>query len=161
MAKRNQLEVGQQWAQSSRRNHHISKHFFYDMVTILSVEPYEKTYRGQYEKASKGNGVLISRTTRQWGEERTFHEIVQLSELFMIWPEFEIAREAQKIVEKEQEQAQKNRELWEKEVYYPALREFQDAIKSTTGRYISEYDRVGKLPLEVLQAITEALKVSA
>lgn len=166
MAKRNQLEVGQQWAFSSSRGHDISKYLDYKMATIVSVEPHDQSrYSSRISKASGGNGVLVSITTNYSGEEWTRQEVIQLSELFMLWSEFVPAMEAEKIRQKAAWEAREIREAeqakFHSEVYAPALREFQNAIKATTGEYVSQYDRISALPLEVLQAITNALKVNA
>lgn len=166
MAKRNQLEVGQQWAFSSKRGHNISKYGNYDMATIVSVEPHDQSrYSSRISKASSGNGVLVSITYRYQGIESIRQEVIQLSELFMLWSEFVPAMEAEKIRQKAAWEARKVREAEQEkfraEVYAPALREFQDAIKATTGEYVSQFDRISGLPIEVLQAITNALKVNA
>lgn len=166
MAKRNQLEVGQQWAFSSSRGHNISKHGNYDMATIVSVEPYEKhRYTSRINKVSSGNGVLVSITYRYQGIESTRQDVIQLSELFMLWSEFVPAMEAEKIRQKAAWEARQVREAEQRqfntEVYAPALREFLDAIQTINGQYVGSYNRIDQLPLEVLQAITNALKVNA
>lgn len=166
MAKRNQLEVGQQWAFSSSRGHDISKYLDYKMATIVSLEPHEQArHSGRINKTIGGNGVLVSITSTHAGEEWTRQEVIQLSELFMVWSEFVPAMEAEKIRQKAAWEARQVREAeqakFHSEVYAPALMEFQNAIKATTGKYVSQYDRISGLPIEVLQAITNALKVNA
>lgn len=164
MAKRNQLEVGQQWAYSNKRNHDISRTWSFGMVTIKAVEPYEKSYNG-VRPTERGNGVLVEINEMVYGEARTRTGIIQLSNLFMLWEEFVPAQqEAQKKAEQEAE-ARKVREeeqhKFNKEVYYPALNDFRDAIEAATGKRIFSYSRINELPIEVLQAITNTLKVNA
>lgn len=166
MAKRNQLEVGQQWAFSSSRGHDISKYGLYDMATIVSVEPHEQArYSSRISKVSGGNGVLVSIIYRYQGIESIRQKVIQLSELFMLWSEFVPAMEAEKIRQKAAWEARQVREAEQRkfnaEVYAPALREFLDAIQTINGQYVGSYKRIDQLPIEVLQAITNALKVNA
>lgn len=164
MAKRNQLEVGQQWAYSNKRNHDISRTSDFGMATIKAVEPYEKSWNGA-RATERGNGVLVEINEMFCGKASTRTVIIQLSNLFMTWEEFVPAMEAEKIRQKAAWEAREVREAEQRkfnaEVYSPALQEFQDAIEATTGKYVSQFDRISALPIEVLQAITNALKVNA
>ena len=164
MAKRNQLEVGQQWAYSNKRNHNISRTYDFQMATIKSVQPYEKSYSGN-RPTDSGLGVLVEITTMYQGEEIKREKVIQLSNLFMMWSEFVPAMEAEKIRQKAEKEAREVREAeqrkFKSEVYEPAFFEFQNAIKATTGEHVSSYSRISELPVEVLQAITNAMKVGA
>lgn len=164
MAKRNQLEVGQQWAFSYKRNHDINRTWDFQMATIKAVEPYEKSYNG-VRPTERGNGVLVEINEMVYGEARTRTGIIQLSNLFMTWEEFVPAKEEAEKKAKQEAEARKVREEEQRkfnaEVLAPALREFEDAIKATTGKFVSRYDSIKELPIEVLQAITNALKVNA
>ena len=164
MAKRNQLKVGQQWAYSNKRNHDISRTWGFGMVTIKAVEPYEKSYNG-VRPTERGNGVLVEINEMVYGEARTRTGIIQLSNLFMLWSEFVPAMEAEKIRQEAAQEARVVREAEQRkfnsEVYLPALREFQDVIQAINGKYVGSHKRIDELPIEVLQAITNALKVNA
>lgn len=164
MAKRNQLEVGQQWAYSNKRNHDISHTSDFGMATIKAVEPYEKFWNGA-RATERGNGVLVEINEMFCGKASTRTVIIQLSNLFMLWSEFVPAMEAEKIRQKAAWEARQVREAEQRqfntEVYAPALREFLDAIQAINGKYVGSHNRIDQLPIEVLQAITNALKVNA
>jgi hypothetical protein len=155
MAKRIELAVGQEWAFNRSRGASIGDYGF-QKVVIASVGHYEKgTYKSY--KVEKGNGVLVK-------TESGYEKVVQLSQLFKQWSEFQVEKaeyEAQRkiwIAEAAIERAK--REKFEAEVYRPALEEFRSVVKEYSGEYVSEYDRVNQLPIEVLQAIVQAIKIN-
>lgn len=49
------------------------------------------------------------------------------------------------------------RQKYFREVYRPAIDEMLKEMRRVSGSYISEYDKVGSLPLSVAQVVTEAL----
>jgi hypothetical protein len=154
MAKRIELAIGQEWAFIRTRGAEIGDYGFHKVV-IASVEHYEKgTY--QSRKVSKGQGVLVK-------TDGGYEKVVQLSQLFKPWAEFEVEKaeyEAQRKIWLAKAAIEKaEREKFDAEVYRPALQEFQSVINQYSGKYVSEWDRVGQLPIEVLQAIVQAIKV--
>ena len=157
MAKRSQIEVGQEWAYQRSRQHEHTAWGGYEKVIIVAVEPYEKGYSKNYQ-VKKGNGVLVKVGS---GYER----VVQLSQLWKPWAEYEIGQAEYKaqweITQKKAAIAKAEREKFHQEVFQPAYREFKKVIEAVTGRYVSDYTRVEELPIEVIQAITEALKEKA
>jgi hypothetical protein len=153
MAKRIEIAIGQEWAFNRSRGAEIDDYGF-QKVTIASVEHYQKgTY--QSYKVSKGQGVLV---TTDGGYEK----VVQLSQLFKPWAEFVVEKaeytEQRKIWLAKAAIEKAEREKFDAEVYRPALHEFHAVIKEYSGEYVSEYDRVNQLPIEVLQAIVRAIK---
>lgn len=157
MAKRSQLAVGQEWAYQRGRNHEHTAWGGHEKAVIVAVEPYEKGYSKNYQ-VQKGNGVLIKVGS---GYER----VVQLSQLWKPWAEYEVGQVEYKakyeIAQKKAAIAKAEREKFQQEVFQPAYREFKKVIEAVTGRYVSDYTRVEELPIEVIQAITEALKEKA
>lgn len=159
MAKRSQIEVGQEWAYQRSRDHYIGN-YGYQKAVIVAVEPYEQRTYGGIRKTSKGQGVLVELVG--WNEQK-FQKVVQLSQLWKLWGEFEVERaayDAAKVISDAQNAIIKaEREKFNAEVYQPALREFQKIAQEVSGKYVSGYDRIDQLPIEVLQAIINALKV--
>lgn len=159
MAKRSQLQVGQEWAYSNKRQHEYSAwtHNHYK-ATIVAIEPYKKSYGGKIWKTAKGNGVLVE----VQGYNGKFQKVLQLSQLWIPWAEYEVGLVEYKAeLEIAQAQARVERakqQKFEQEIYAPALREFQKAIQQISGKYVGDYERVGQLPIEVLQAVTQLAK---
>ena len=155
MAKRIELAIGQEWAFNRSRGAEIGDYGF-QKVTIASVEHYEKGYHA-VRKVSKGQGVLVT-------TEGGYEKVVQLSQLFKQWSEFAVEKaeyEAQRKIWLAKAAIEKaEREKFDVEVYRPALHEFHAVIKEYSGKHVSEYDRVNQLPIEVLQAIVQAIKVN-
>ena len=158
MAKRSQIEVGQEWAYQRSRQHEHTAWGGHEKVIIVAVEPYEKGYSKNYQ-VKKGNGVLVKVGS---GYER----VVQLSQLWKPWAEYEVAQaeyEIQyKISEEKAKIAKAEREKFQQEVYKPALREFLKAIEPfSNGKYVSGWTRIEELPVEVLQAVAQLAKEKA
>ena len=95
-----------------------------------------------------------------------YERVVQLSQLWKPWAEYEVAQaeyQAQwKITQAKAEVIKAEKEKFKQEVFNPALRELFQAIKPLAGgTYISGWTRFEELPIEVIQGITEALKEKA
>jgi hypothetical protein len=167
MAKRSQLEVGQEWAYHRERQHGHKFYGGYNKVVIESVEPHEQSsYSGRISKSGSGLGVLVSIHEQWQGEPRVREKVVQLSQLWKPWAEYEIAQaefEVQyKINEEKAKVAKAEKEKFQQEVYKPALREFLNAIEPfSNGKYVSGWSRIEELPVEVLQAVSKAIQEKA
>ena len=167
MAKRSQIAVGQEWAYNRSRSHYIGN-YGYEKVVIEAIEPHEQgRWNGEIRKVGSGLGVLIKVGTR-WGNqtETTWtKKVVQLSQLFIPWAEYEVQRaeyEAQrKIANEKAAIAKAEKEKFQQEVYQPAYKEFIQAVEAISGQRLSGYTEVRELPIEVIQAITEAIKEKA
>ena len=158
MAKRSQIEVGQEWAYQRSRQHEHTAWGGHEKVIIVAVEPYDKGYSKNYQ-VKKGNGVLVKVGS---GYER----VVQLSQLWKPWAEYEVAQaefEVQyKISQEKAKIAKAEREKFNQEVYQPALKEFLKAIEPFSGgKYVSGWTRIEELPVEVLQAVAQLAKEKA
>lgn len=167
MAKRSQLAVGQEWAYHRERKHEHKFYGGYYKVVIESVEPHEQSrYGGRISKTGSGLGVLVSVHERYHGEPRVYQKVVQLSQLWKPWAEYQVAQaeyEVQyKISEEKAKIAKAEREKFQQEVYQPALREFLKAIEPFSGgKYVSGWTRIEELPVEVLQAVAQLAKEKA
>ena len=168
MAKRSQLAVGQEWACGRSRNHYIGN-YGYEKVIIEAVEPYQQgKWHGRINQTSSGLGVLV-KVGHRWGNqtETTWtSKVVQLSQLFIPWAEYEVQRAeyeaAEKIRQAKAKVEKAKREKFQQQVYQPALNELLQAIKPFAGEtYVSGWTRIEELPIEVIQAITEGLKEKA
>jgi hypothetical protein len=153
MAKRNQLVKGQEWAYQRSRSHYIGDWF--TKVIIEEVEPYEKGYNGP-RKSGSGSGVWIKSA-----EARYVPSVIQLSQLFIPWSEYEVQRaeyEAKKKIS-DAESAIRNaeRKKYQEEVFAPAVKEFQRVVQDGTGKWVSSWD-VEKFPIEVIQFVIESAK---
>ena len=161
MAKRSQLEVGQEWAYQRSRQHEYTPWGGYEKAVIVAVEPYEKGYSKNYQ-VQKGNGVLIKIVS---GYKSGYEQVVQLSQLWKPWAEYEIGQAEYKaqweITQKKVAIAKAEKQKFQEEVFQPAYKEFKKVIQAVTGKYVSDYTRVEELPIEVIQAITEGLKEKA
>lgn len=166
MAKRSQLAVGQEWAYHKERQHEHKFYGGYYKVVIESVEPYEQSrYSGRISKSS-GLGVLVSVHEKWQGEPRVTQKVVQLSQLWKPWAEYEVAQaefEVQyRINEEKAKIAKAEREKFQQEVYQPALREFLKTIKPFAGeKYVSGWTKIEELPIEVLQGIVKLAQEKA
>lgn len=166
MAKRSQIAVGQEWAYGRSRSHYIGQ--YYEKVTIEAVEPYEANrWGGGIRKTTSGLGVLV-KIGHRWGSqtETTYtSKVVQLSQLFIPWAEYEVQKaeyEAQrKIASEKAAIAKAEREKFQQEIYQPAYKEFIEAVEAISGKRLSGYTEVRELPIEVIKAITEAIKEKA
>jgi len=159
MAKRSQLAVGQEWAYQRGRSHEYSPWGAHRKATIVAVEPYEAGYSKNY-KTTKGNGVLVTIG------EGPYQQVVQLSQLWQPWAEYEVGQAEYKvqyeISEKKRQVALAKQKEFEREVYQPALSQLLKAIEPFAGEsYVSGWTRIEELPIEVIQAITEAIKEKA
>jgi hypothetical protein len=155
--KRTELVVGAELAYQ-RRTSAADSTYGIEKAVVLAVEPHEKGYRGREARpVSNGNGVLVSISTRFLGRPDVRTEVVQLSTLVGDFAAEMARREAAEAADRtrrEQWEAQKNAHHAE---FDPALRAMMTQIESTTGKYVSDYTELRKLPLEVVQAITAAL----
>ena len=158
MAKRSQIAVGQEWAYQRCRQHEYTPWGAYKKAIIVAVEPYERGYSKNYQ-TQKGNGVLVK-------FESGHEQVVQLSQLWKPWAEYEIGQAEYKaqweISQAKAKIAKAERQKFQEEVYFPALRQFIQTIKPFAGNsYVSGSIRIEELPVEVLVAVTEALKEKA
>ena len=98
----------------------------------------------------------------RWNDEK-YQKVVQLSQLWKLWSEFQVERaeyDAAKVISDAAAKiARAEREKFNEEVYQPALREFREVLQQISGKYVSNYDRVEQLPIEVLQAVVKAIRV--
>ena len=166
MAKRSQIAVGQEWAYHRSRQHQHSPWGGYEKAVIVAVEPYEQSkYRGEIFKRATGNGVKVEIQTHWAGKPQTITKVVQLSQLWKPWAEYEVAQAEYvaewKIAQAKAEVAKAERQKFQEEVYQPALKEFINAVEAISGRRLSTYTEIKELPIEVIQAITEAIKEKA
>ena len=167
MAKRSQLEVGQEWAYHRERKHEHIAYGGYYKVVIESVEPHESsTYGGSVRKVKSGLGVLVSVHEKWQGEIRVHQKVVQLSQLWKPWAEYQVAQaeyEVQyKISQEKSKVAQAEREKFKQEVYNPAFREFIKVIAELSGgKYVSGWTRLEELPIEVLQGVAKLAQEKA
>ncbi len=163
MAKRSEIAVGQEWAYGRTRSHQISG--WYTKVTIVAVEPAKQWRYGQIAKTGSGLGVHVQVHERFQGEPRVIEKVVQLSQLFMPWAEYEVQKaeytEARKVAEEKAKIAKAEREKFQEEVFRPAFKEFVQAVEAISGKKIYGYETVEKLPIEVIKAVTEAIKEKA
>jgi len=156
MAKRSELQAGQEWAYSRTREHNFFR--FHEKVVILSTEPYEQShwsYSSEPRKTSKGSGVLV-----KLGNLET---VVQLSTLWMPWFDYVIDKaEHDKQWQATMEAnaiARAEARKFQKEIYQPALRELQQAMEGAGLDGISAfYDMESSFKLETIQFLTEAIK---
>lgn len=168
MAKRSQIAVGQEWAYKKSRSHYIG-YSGYEKVTIEAIEPHEQSkYRGEIFQRSTGNGVKVKYEVQWYGEteSRSISKVVQLSQLFIPWAEYEVQRAeyeaAEKIRTAKAKVEKAKREKFQQEVFNPALSQLLKAIKPFAGEeYVSGWTRLEELPIEVIQAVTEAIKEKA
>lgn len=166
MAKRSQIAVGQEWAYRRSRQHGHEAWGAYEKAVIVAVEPYEQSkYRGEFFQRATGNGVKVEIQTHWAGKRQTITKVVQLSQLWKPWAEYEVGQAEYKvqyeIAQKKAAIAKAERQEFQQKVYQPALKEFKKVIEAVTGKYVSDYTRVEELPIEVIQAITEAVKEKA
>ncbi len=166
MAQRSQLVVGQEWAYQRGRNHEHTAWGGHEKAVIVAVEPYEQSkYRGEIFQRATGNGVKVEIQTYWAGNPQKITKVVQLSQLWKPWAEYEVGQVEYKaqyeIAQKKAAIAKAEREKFQREVYQPAYREFKKVLEAVTGKYVSDYTRVEELPIEVIQAITEAIKEKA
>jgi len=166
MAKRNQLVVGQEWAYNRSRSHYIGN-YGYEKVVIEAVEPHEQWRYGEIAQRGTGLGVKVKVAVRYGYETelRWISKVVQLSQLFIPWAEYEVQRaeyEAQqKIAQNKAAIAKAERQEFQEKVYQPAYKEFIEAVEAISGHRLSGYTEVRELPIEVLKAITELAKEKA
>ena len=165
MAKRSQLAVGQEWAYQRSRSHQHSAWGSHYKVVIESVEPHEQNRFGIHKRSS-GLGVLVSVHEKYQGEPRVFQKVVQLSQLWKPWAEYEVEHAEYKaqyqIAQEEAKVAKAKREKFQEEVYRPALKEFLKAIEPFSGgKYIGSWTKIEELPVEVLQAVAQLAKEKA
>ena len=167
MAKRSQLVVGEAWAYKRGRQHEHSAYSNYEKVIIESVEPYKASrYGGNIRQTGEGLGVLVSIHSKYQGKPTIQKAVVQLSQLWKPWAEYEVAQaefEVQyQINQVKAKIAKAEREKFQKEVYQPALKEFVKLIEPLApNKYISGWTRIEELPVEVLQALTKAIQEKA
>jgi hypothetical protein len=94
-----------------------------------------------------------------------YEQVVQLSQLWKPWAEYEVAQAEYKvqyeIAQKKAAIAKAERQEFQQKVYQPALKEFQKTIEAVTGKYVGDWTRIEELPIEVIKAITEAVKEKA
>ena len=159
MAKRGQLAVGQEWAYQRSRTHEYQSWGGHNKVTIVAVEPYEKSYGGKNWQTQKGNGVLV-RTAQG------YENVVQLSQLWKPWAEYEVGQAEYKVQweinQAKAKVAKAEREKFQREVYEPALKEFVKAIAPyAPNKYISGWTKIEELPVEALQALTKVIQEKA
>lgn len=164
MAKRSELEVGQEWAYAGSRNHRYGER--YKKVKILSVEPYRASRYGKYPEglALGGQGVLVEITEHAYGGgTRQEQRVYQLSQLWQPWSDYEVGKaewdKQEAIRRAKKEQAEAEAERFREEQYLPAYGAFIKAVEQATGKRLNSWDRVGEMPIEVLRVVTEALKV--
>jgi hypothetical protein len=167
MAKRSQLEVGQEWAYHRERKHgHIAYGGYYKVV-IESVEPHEQNrYGGGVRKSNSGLGVLVSVHEKWQGEIRINQKVVQLSQLWKPWAEYEVAQAEYlvqyKISQEKAKVAKAEGEKYKQEVYNPAYKEFIKLIAELSGgKYVSGWTRIEELPIEVLQGVVKLAQEKA
>jgi hypothetical protein len=167
MAKRSQLVVGQEWAYSNKRQHEHKFYGGYYKVVIESLEPYKASrYGGNIRQTGEGLGVLVSVHEQYQGQPRVYQKVVQLSQLWKPWAEYEVAQaeyEVQyRISEEKAKIAKAEREKFKQEVYAPAYKEFIKVIEQVSGgKYVSGYTRIEELPIEVLQGIVKLAQEKA
>lgn len=163
MAKRSELKVGQEWAYGRTRSHYIGG--YYEKVTIAAVEPAKQWRYGEIAKTGSGLGVHVQVHETFQGEPRIREKVVQLSQLFIPWAEYETQKAEykvqQEIAQRKAAIAKAEREEFQQKVYQPAFKEFVQAVEAISGKRIYGYETVEKLPIEVIQAITEAVKEKA
>lgn len=163
MAKRSELKVGQEWAYGRTRSHFIGG--WYQKVTIAAVEPAKQWRYGEIAKTGSGLGVHVQVHETFQGEPRIREKVVQLSQLFIPWAEYETQKAEyvaqRKVAEEKAKIAKAEREKFQEEIYRPAFKEFVQAVEAISGQRIYGYETVEKLPIEVIQAITEAVKEKA
>ena len=167
MAKRSQLAVGQEWAYGRGRQHEHSAWGSHYKVVIESVEPFKASrYGGNIRQTGEGLGVLVSVHEKYQGETRVSQKVVQLSQLWKPWAEYEVEHAEYKVQyeinQAKAKVAKAEREKFQQEVYQPALKEFFKVIKPFAGeKYISGYTRIEELPIEVLQGIVKLAQEKA
>lgn len=166
MAKRSQLAVGQEWAYSNKRQHQHSAWGGHYKATIESVEPYKANrYGSNIRPSGEGLGVLVSVEERWQGEIRKTQKVIQLSQLWKPWAEYEIGQAEYKaqweIAQAEAKVARAEREKYHEEVFKPAFHEFIRAIEQVSGVKVWGGQELKELPVEVLQAVTKAIQEKA
>ena len=167
MAKRSQLAVGQEWAYSNKRQHEHKFYGGYYKVVIESLEPYKASrYGGNIRQTGEGLGVLVSVHEKWQGEPRVTQKVVQLSQLWKPWAEYEVGQAEYKVQweinQAKAKVAKAEREKFQQEVYEPALKEFVKAIAPyAPNKYISGWTRIEELPVEALQALTKVIQEKA
>lgn len=166
MAKRSQLAVGQEWAYSNKRQHQHSAWGGHYKVTIESVEPYKANrYGSNIRPSGEGLGVLVSIEERWQGEIRKTKKVIQLSQLWKPWAEYQIEHAEYKgqweISQEKAKIAKAEREKYQEEVFKPAFHEFIRAIEQVSGVKVWGGQELKELPIEVLQAVTKAIQEKA
>ena len=168
MAKRTELTVGQIWAYNRSRQVHIGDYGF-EKVEIMAVEPYKYVRGIGYRTTTSGQGVLVKREFKQWGETRITQEVIQLSQLHMVWDKYEVERakyESQKSIDElNAKNAKAEKEKYLETIYNPALAELRKTIKDATGKDFTDYIKDARyayswevLPIEVINFLNSAIE---
>ena len=176
MAKRKDLEVGQEWAWTSTRDHRYA-----DKVIVIDTAPHEESTHWRKEntihKVAHGKGVLVQQTVRtEERQEREDGEVVWaygtkevqrvalLQHLVMPWAEYVKEEEAKAKANARRNEYEDQQRQYKREIHDPAVAELLKVllkvakeVKPNTWQ-INDYGRIRELDTEVIKHLTEILQ---
>lgn len=114
----------------------------------------ETQLKTEYERTYRTNKVLVQLADGREEWIQLSHIRGEFKSCIGLIFEHTHENEGQKRAEKH---AKHLRQKYYREVYAPARNKMLQEMCRVSGNYVSEYDRVGGLPLSVVQAINEAL----
>jgi hypothetical protein len=175
MAKRKDLEVGQEWAWTSTRDHRYAS-----KVVILDTAPHQEVTHWRrantIQKTEIGKGVLVQKTVRsEERQEREDGEVVWtygtkevqhvalLQHLVMPWAKYVKESEAKDASEARRREYEEQQRLYKQTIHEPALAtllkillKVAREVKPNTWQ-IYDYSRIRELDTEVVKHLTEIL----
>ena len=176
MAKRKDLQVGQEWAWTSTRDHRYA-----DKVVILDTAPHEESTHWRkpntIHKTEIGKGVLVQKTVRtEERQEREDGEVVWtygtkevqrvalLQHLVMPWAEYVKEEEAKAKANARRQEYEEQQRLYKQTIHEPAVSQLlkillkvAKEVKPNTWQ-IYDHSRIRELDTEVVKHLTEILQ---
>lgn len=149
--KRSELVVGAELFHSTSRNNDFGQ-----KVVVVSVEPHEySSYSARIRQTTKGGGVLVEVPYTTWNGGGSMQKVVQLQSLIGDYATIQSAIDAERVRKAE---VNRNREIYNETVVYPARKALMDAIKSTEGvGALWESQRFSDLSVATMDALTAVI----
>lgn len=156
MAKRTELEIGQEWAHVTGQAGKYS--LFGDKVTIVAIEPYEyNRYTGKTRQVSGGQNVLVSAMYYYGGgEPKQANKVVQLRHLVELWEPYSERTEKTKAERAEMEKRRKERQDYRQNVVQPKVEQVVKLLK--TSGHVSEYTALKEMEEGTIDYLIQVLK---
>lgn len=159
MAKFKDLEIGQEWAESSERTPEWQVPWSASRVVIMDTKPYDKhSWKHVYTPASKGTrGMYVKVKVLGWNNpdsanvnlENYRDSYVYAPHLFMKWSEYSVKFEKQKAERKAQNERQANLLHHSEHVIRPKVVTMvslmTQILQADNRTRISEYDLKGMI----------------